>query len=403
MSLFQDDFYSTKVPRWSLRTRYGTAPKQERERLFWIIAVSMMAGAALCLLLVFLFGGKTVQTGGASGETRGLSNAAFAVEDRIVQAAAKVRPSVVSVISTFKDTEKDKAVSTAGMGMGSGIIFEKSGGKARIATNNHVVEGAASYEVVLSGGERKKASLVGADRMTDLAVLEIDASGIKDVAEFGDSEALQPGETAISIGNPLGINFAQTVTVGVISSPKVTIPVSLGRDGDYEWEVDVIQTDAAINKGNSGGALVTLDGKVVGINSLKVADMGVEGLGFAIPINSARPILQSLIKDQKIHRPYIGVTTQDLRSFGSGLEALKLPESVKAGVIVLDAAGPAKDAGLRTNDVIVELDDQPIDSTLSLRKYLYQEKKIGDKLKITYYRNGKKSTVTLTLAELKDR
>lgn len=401
MSLFRDDFYSTKVSRWHRHTWYEAL--KERDRLLWVVAVSMLAGVMLCLLLLYVFGGLARSSPSAAGgkaQEPGIA-AGPRQDDRVVLAAAKARPAVVSIISTFKGADKDRPA--AGMGMGSGIIFEKSGSKARIATNNHVVEGAASYEVIMTGGERKKASLIGADKMTDLAVLEIDAYGIKETAEFGDSEGLQPGETAISIGNPLGMNFAQTVTVGVISSPKVTVPVSLGRDGDYEWELDVIQTDAAINQGNSGGALVSLDGKVIGINSLKVADMGVEGLGFAIPINSAKPILQSLIKDQKVRRPYIGVTTQDVQSFSSGVDVLKLPDSVKAGVVVLESAGPAKDAGLKTNDVIVELDEQAVSSTLTLRKYLYQGKKIGDKLKVTYYRNGKKSTATLTLAEMKDR
>lgn len=393
MGLFHDDFYSTKVSRWNRMD--GFRRFRNNNRLLWIIIASATAGMALMLMMFWLFGGSFGSRGDESVKN-GLTNG----DDRVVQAAAKVRPTVVSVISTF--AEGDKGAST-GTGIGSGIVFEKNSGKARIVTNNHVVEGASGYEVILSGGDRKKAVLVGTDRMTDLAVLEMDASGIKAVAEFGSSDSLKPGETAISIGNPLGLNYAQTVTVGVISSPKITIPVFLGKDGDYEWEMDVIQTDAAINKGNSGGALVTLDGKIVGINSLKVADSGVEGLGFAIPIDAAKPVLEKLIKDHKVNRPFIGVSTVNLQSFSGGVDALKLPADIKAGAVVIEASGPAKAAGLKMNDVIVALDDQPIDGTLALRKYLYSDKKIGDKLKIAYYRGSKKATVSVVLEELKDK
>lgn len=393
MGLFDDDFYSTKVSRW--KHKDGNRLFGNQNRLFWIIIASATSGMVLALMLFWLLGGSIGSHGDAA-----LKNGLSKGDDRVVQAADKVRPTVVSVISTFQDADKGKS---PGTGMGSGIVFEKDGGKALVATNNHVVEGASGYEVILSDGDRKKATLVGMDRMTDLAVLEMDASGIKAVAEFGDSDSLKPGETAISIGNPLGLNYAQTVTVGVISSPKVTIPVFLGKDGDYEWEMDVIQTDAAINKGNSGGALVTLDGKIVGINSLKVADSGVEGLGFAIPIDAAKPVLETLMKDHKVARPFVGVSTVNLQSFSGGVDALKLPADIKTGAVVIESSGPAKAAGLKMNDVIVALDDQPIDGTMALRKYLYREKKIGDKLKVTYYRGSKKAAVTAVLEELKDK
>jgi serine protease Do len=382
MSLFEDDFYSTKVrtrpSRW-IRPQEGKPlkfpPRGEQRRLWTVAILSLAAGI---LLTVLVLGGGGRSTG-----------------DRVVAASEKVRPAVVSVLASVKDPVKETPVS---LGIGSGVIFQKQGGKARIVTNNHVVEGATQIDVVLSGGEHKAAALVGKDPLSDLAVLEVDASGIKTVAEFGDSDAIKLGETAIALGNPLGLGYSPTITVGVVSSPKRTIPVSLNQDGEPDWELDVIQTDAAINQGNSGGALVDLNGKVIGINSLKVADTGVEGLGFAIPINQAKPILAELISDHKVKRPFMGVTSQNLQSF-TGTDVLKLPQDVKTGIIVLDAVGPAQAAGLKSNDVIVQLDDQPVASTLELRKYLYSHKKIGDKLKVTFYRNSKKETVTLTLGE----
>lgn len=392
MSLFDDDFYSTRVSgRWKGR-KLGAPSGRPDERLIWIIGGALVSGMAVMLVLVLLVGGFSGDGSGSSGKTVRASYG----NDPVVAAAAKVTPAVVSVVSTFKDGEK-----VTGTAIGSGVIFDKEGGKARIVTNNHVVEGAAAYEVVMSGGDRKKATVLGSDRITDLAVMEVDAAGIKATAVFGDSDSLQSGETAISIGNPLGLNYAQTITVGVISSPKVLLPSLTDGMGGVEWEMNLIQTDAAINQGNSGGALVSLDGKVIGINSMKLAETGVEGLGFAIPINEAKPIIDALIQDQKVKRPYIGVSTLDLAGFKEGLEVLKLPSEVKGGAVVMEAQGPAKNAGLKTNDVIVEMDTVSIDGTLSLRKYLYNEKKIGDKLKITYYRAGKKASVTLVLEELK--
>ncbi|WP_135554577.1 S1C family serine protease [Paenibacillus cymbidii] len=405
MSLFRDDFYSTKVSKWSRGASPGFRSWQ-RTGTFPSLLIAGAGGALLMLVLFWalsvsgaiqLHGGGT-QPEAAPSPVPAKGTTAADNRDRAVDAAAKVGPAVVSVVSTFQDKDKVK-----GMGIGSGVIFQKTGDKARIVTNNHVVEGGTSYEVILSNGDRRKASLVGSDRMTDLAVLETDAGGIKTVADFGDSDSLKAGQSVIAIGNPLGLELSQSVTAGIISWPKRTIPVSLASDGEADWEMEVIQTDAAINQGNSGGALVNLDGQVIGINSLKYADTGVEGLGFAIPSNQAKPILDTLVRDKKVKRPYIGITPADLQSFTSGLEVLKLPESVKAGVIVLDTTGPAKEAGLKMNDVIIELDGKPISGTIALRKYLYYDKKIGDKIAVTYYRAGKKASVNLTLGELTDK
>jgi len=381
MSLFRDDFYSTKVSRWK-RT-----PDPERSRILWVAVVSGLAGMAVMFLLVLLAGGL--------GKSPDLDEWAIRAEDRIVEVAEAVRPAVVSVISTYQENGQ----SADATGMGSGVIFKIQDKKAYIATNNHVVEGADRYEVILFNGEREEAELVGADIYSDLAVLMIDARGVRTVAQFGDSDKLKPGQTAITIGNPLGMNVYQPVSVGVISWPKVTVPVYLGQSGEVEWELDVIQIDAALNRGNSGGALINLKGEVVGINSLKVAEFGVEGMGFAIPINDAKPILETLLTERKISRPFIGVTTENLRDLLGAKALLQLPDEVEEGLVVLEAVGPAAEAGLKTNDVIVKLDDTPVGSTVALRKYLYTKKKIGEELTITYYRGGKLEKVKVKLAE----
>lgn len=400
MSLFDDDFYSTKPSRGRSWTRQDwNRGRLSLARKRHVALLSGVGGALAALLLVWTLNygeeaGPEAQAAMAAVSTTADSQQMYS--DSVVRATDKIKPAVVSVLSSKKEGDQP------GMGIGSGVIFQKHGDRARIVTNNHVVDGGTQFEVVTFQGERRKATLVGKDQITDLAVLEIDGEGIKTVGEFGDSDTLKAGETAIAVGNPLGLGFSPTVTKGIISSPKRTIPVTLGRDGDYEWEMDVIQTDAAINQGNSGGPLVNLEGKVIGINSLKIADMGVEGLGFAIPINDARPIIDSLIENHKVKRPLMGVSTQDLQSF-AGTDVLKLPADVKAGIIVLEVSGPSKEAGIKTQDVITELDGHKIASTLALRKYLYKEKRIGDKVVVTLYRAGKKMTVDVTLAEVTDK
>jgi serine protease Do len=402
MSLFDDDFYTTKLPRSSRWTRNGSPFPSFGQRRYGRRHALAIAGAVAALaafLILIRFGPDRYEPDmPAALPVTATGDASLSKEDLIVRAVELVKPAVVSIVSTIQEEGRE---GTRGIGIGSGVLFRKDGDKAYIVTNNHVVQSAASVEVILADGERRKAKVKGKDLITDLAVIEIPSSGIKVYAEFGDSNNLKAGQTAIAIGSPLGLRFAQTTTVGVISSPHQRIPISFAGDGNYDWEMDVIQTDAAINQGNSGGALVNLEGKVIGINSMKVAETGVEGLGFAIPITPAMETIESLIQHGKVLRPYMGITTEPLQSY-RGAEVLKLPDSVKAGLIVLDAIGPAKAAGLATNDVIVELDGRPVADNVTLRQYLYGQKKIGDTIKVTFYRGGKKATVTIQLGEKED-
>ncbi|MBC8080575.1 MAG: trypsin-like peptidase domain-containing protein [Gorillibacterium sp.] len=389
VGLFQDDFYRTRPSRIS--DRLGQTSKAGRKSslmLLTLVVVFSLAMGSFLTVLLFRFM-EHEETPSALTAVPYTSSS-----ERAVAAVSAVQPTVVSVITMMKENS-----SIAGVGMGSGVIFRKEGDLALIATNNHVVEAGNSYEIVLSDGERRKAVVVGKDKYTDLAVLSIDASGIKSYAEFGNSDKIKPGETAIAIGNPLGLSFSHTVTAGIISSSLQVIPVYLGKDGNVQWEMEVIQTDAPINQGNSGGALINLDGKVIGINSMKIADAGVEGLGFAIPSNTAVPVLDALARDHKIKRPMMGIHSEDVQAFSSGIEVLKLPKGVDTGVIVTEVGDPAKASGLKTSDVIVKLDNSTVNSTMELRKYLFKNKKIGDELSVTYYRDGDRSTLTLTLGE----
>ncbi|MEK4061652.1 MULTISPECIES: S1C family serine protease [Paenibacillus] len=411
MGLFDDDFYSTKVPRREgreqepskvLTSRNWSARKSRRSLATWQVSViSSVISAVVAVLLFSLATGQLTQE--KAEQPKVIEKVTASSGDpfeRIVQAAALVRPAVVSIINHKEDNKELNILDESALG--SGVIYKKDDNKAFIITNNHVIEDFGKLEVVMVNGETRKATLVGTDKVSDIAVLSIDAKGITTVAQIGDSSKLRFGETVIAIGNPLGLG--DSLTSGIVSYTERTIPVSLNQDGVYDWEQEVIQTDAAINEGNSGGALVDLDGKVIGINTMKISDTGVEGLGFAIPANHVMETAGELEANGKIARSYLGVYSVDLNNPYVPLaedqrKELNLPTTVKDGVVVLDAVGPAKDAGLQFNDVITKFDNEPITSTLSLRKYLYDHTKIGDDLKITYYRNGEVKQVTVKLLE----
>jgi serine protease Do len=288
-------------------------------------------------------------------------------------------------------------------GTGSGVIYKKAGDKAYVVTNQHVVEGATQLEVTLNDGTKIPAKLLGGDVWTDLAVLEIDASKIKKVAEFGNSDALKMGEPVMAIGNPLGATFSGSVTQGIISGINRTIPVDINQDGIMDWNAEVLQTDAAINPGNSGGALINIGGQLVGINSMKIAQNAVEGIGLSIPINYARPIINDLEQFGVVKRPYMGVDLKSVAEIPGYYqeEALKLPKDINYGVALRQVVpnSPSAQAGLQELDVIVEMDGETIHDVIDLRKHLYQETKVGDQMEVKYYREGKLKTTTITLAE----
>lgn len=318
------------------------------------------------------------------------------VSSGIIDAVEKVSDAIVGVVR-FQDQADffSRSVESVESGTGSGVIYKIVGDKALIVTNYHVIEKAKKVEVSLPNGDRVEATLKGADQLTDLAVLEIDAANVDTVAEFGDSDSIRTGEPAIAIGNPLGLEFSRTVTQGIISAKERSVAVS------NNWEINVIQTDAAINPGNSGGALINIHGQVIGINSLKIASSGVEGLGFAIPINDVVPIINDLVEHGEVKRPYLGVQILDLSSVDSyhWTNTLKLPEDVSQGVVIrsLEAFGPAAQAGLQELDVIVALDGEEVKNSMELRKYLFTKKSIGDTTEVKVYRDGLPVTVTVKL------
>ncbi|MEH7502117.1 S1C family serine protease [Neobacillus drentensis] len=282
-------------------------------------------------------------------------------------------------------------------GSGSGVIFQKNNDTAYIVTNNHVVEGASKLEVSLFNGEKATAEVVGTDALTDLAVLKIDAKYVTATADFGDSSTLRPGDQVFAIGNPLGLDLSRTVTQGIVSATNRSIAITTTAGN---WDTNVIQTDAAINPGNSGGALINPQGQVIGINSLKISESGVEGLGFAIPSNDLIPIVNQLIKSGKIDRPYLGVGLADLDQVPQ-MYWQNLPNSTTKGVMLtnIEPNSAAAKAGLQVKDIIVSMNGTEITSSSDLRKYLYTKVNMGDDIKFGVYRDGKQITVNVKLAD----
>ncbi|MFE8700158.1 S1C family serine protease [Cytobacillus sp. FJAT-54145] len=317
-------------------------------------------------------------------------------ETSIADMVENASKAIVGVVNLQEQPNRFSGTTTSvESGSGSGVIFKKTENSAYIITNNHVIEGAGQIEVSLANGERVSATLVGADALTDLAVLKINPKYVTTVIEFGDSATLRAGDEVLAIGNPLGLEFSRTVTQGIVSAVDRTISVSTSAG---EWDLNVIQTDAAINPGNSGGALINTNGQVIGINSLKIAESGVEGLGFAIPSNDLLPIVNEMIETGQVERPYMGVSLGNLEEI-SPVYLQELPENVTNGVMVtyIDPYSSAAKAGLTVQDVIVGINDTEINDANELRKYLYSEVKVGDKVTVKVYRDGELKEVELTL------
>ena len=316
------------------------------------------------------------------------SSSAFKSEDssKISDMVEDLSPAIVGITnlqaqsnsSLFGSSSSDSSEDTES-GSGSGVIFKKENGKAYIITNNHVVEGASSLKVSLYDGTEVTAKLVGSDSLTDLAVLQISDDHVTKVANFGDSSDLRTGETVIAIGDPLGKDLSRTVTQGIVSGVDRTVSMSTSAG---ETSINVIQTDAAINPGNSGGPLLNTDGKIVGINSMKISEDDVEGIGFAIPSNDVKPIAEELLSKGQIERPYIGVSMLDLEQVPQNYQEGTLGlfgSQLNKGVYIREVASgsPAEKAGLKAEDIIIGLKGKEIDTGSELRNILYKDAKIG--------------------------
>ncbi len=352
-----------------------------------------------------IVGNSTVTTSSPSEKTSGLVEevSLSKYSDTAVYAANKILPSIVGIKITYNVTTSSmfnmfgggKQSTSEAQASGSGIIISEDG---YILTNNHVVDSssestyydiseATAVKVVLSTSDKEyDAKIVGKDSQTDLAVLKIEAENLT-AAEFANSDDVKVGEFAMAVGNPL--NLGTTITCGVVSALNREV-----KDNQDGTNYVCIQTDAAINSGNSGGALVNSEGKVIGVNTLKVSSTGVEGIGFAIPINSTVSVTKDLITYKKVRRPYIGITGRDLNA--ETAKKYNLTEGIY--VVSVEEYSAAEKAGIKAEDVIVAVDGEEV-KTMDKLNEIKNKHSIGDKITLKIYRNNKEKQITITLGE----
>lgn len=323
----------------------------------------------------------------ATSEVTELKKVSITEKDTIKSSVDKVYDSVV-VIETYDSYNK--------VGTGTGFVYKTDDKYGYIITNYHVVAGSKNIHIINTEEQEIEAKILGSDEYSDIAVLTIDKKYVLRKASFGDSTKIELGDTIFTVGSPLGKKYLGTVTKGILSGKNRQIEVAL-TNGNFIMEV--LQTDAAINPGNSGGPLLNINGEVIGVTSMKLVQDEIEGMGFAIPIEMVSAILPDLEKGNKIERPLFGAQLLDaskayyLRSYN-----ITIDENISEGTILIkiENDSPAKKAGLEEGDVVIKIDGEKVENTAHFRYLLYKHH-IGDKLKVTYNRQGKEKEATVIL------
>ena len=357
------------------------------------IVITLLVVASLGMN-VFLFTkvNKSSSSGSSSNKNATVENVNYDVKSSTTDVIEKVNSSVVGVLVYANGTAS---------GSGSGVVYRVDGKTAYIITNAHVVSGATDVQVVFSNKESVNATIVGSDTYSDIAVLKLTADFDMTAIKCGDSSLLDQGETVLAIGSPLGIEYAGTVTQGIVSGIDRTVSVDLNDDGQEDWDMNVIQTDAAINPGNSGGALVNMAGELVGITSMKLSNTSVEGMGFALPINDVITSVEQIIENGKVTRPQIGISGVSLSGYSSyQLRYYRINTDLTDGIYVsrVTSGGAASKAGIQEGDIIVKFDGKEVTTYKSFLTELYS-KEPGDKVSVVVNRNGTEKTIEVTLGE----
>ena len=379
-------------------------------QLFIILLVGFAGGVAGTWTLSHFSKSPSTTNNDKKTTTTTTVTTSYKNSNTTTKAVDKVKDAVVSVI-TYSESSSDAVFENSNSNNeneqiaseGSGVIYKKDKEHAYLVTNTHVISGAKKVDIRLADGTKVPGEIVGSDTYSDISVIKISAENVKNIAEFGDSGKLTVGETAIAIGSPLGTDYANTVTQGIVSSLSRNVS-SKSEDGQT-IATQAIQTDAAINPGNSGGPLINIQGQVIGINSSKIANTNngstaIEGMGFAIPSNDVVNIIEQLEKNGKVTRPALGIQMLNLSSLSSETSGrLKLPENVKNGVVVRSTqSGMPADGKLEKYDVITKIDDTEILSVSDIQSALYKHT-VNEEIKVTFYRDGKEQTTTIKLTK----
>lgn len=354
------------------------------KKIFGYIAVfiiCILLSAGTCILVIHFYPKSVKKVTNISK----LEKEVTITDSGISESVNKIYDATVVVI-----TSKDNKI----VGSGSGFVYKKDNNKAYIITNNHVVSVGNGYNVKLSNEEVVSATLVGSDQLADIAVLCIDASKVLKVATLGDTAKMNVGDTVFAVGAPLDYEtYSFSVARGILSGKDRAVEVSLNNSYSADWVMKVLQTDTAINSGNSGGPLCNANGEVIGVTNMKLAKTGVEGMGFAIAIEDAKTSADNIVAGTKKEYPYIGI------SISNGSYASYLFGNGSSGEVTIskiDEKGSAYKAGLKENDIIVKVDNQKITSVATLRYYLYQHN-IGDTVKLEIKRDGETKKIDMKL------
>ena len=287
---------------------------------------------------------------------------------------------------------------------GTGFIYKKDSNYGYVMTNQHVVSNADKVVLVLSNDEEIEAKILGGDEYLDLAVMSISKDKVPQVATIGSSEDMKVGDTIFTVGTPMGYEYRGTVTSGILSGKDRLVSVSVSNSSSSDWVMKVLQIDAAINPGNSGGPLVNASGKVIGINSMKLVQDEIEGMGFAIPIEIAMAHIDELEKGKKIEWPLLGISMANVTdSTLLRRNDITIDKSIKEGTVVVEISegSGASKSDLKPGDVITKLNGEKVKDTAYLRYELYKNKP-GDTIEVTYIRDGKEHTTKVVLTKNND-
>ena len=363
--------------------------KNKGSRNFIPIIIALIVGAAVMYLLYSILPIEKAQTIINKSEKEEVT----VTDAGIADAVDKLYDAVV-VIEVFNGEQLTAS--------GTGFVYKKTDKKAYILTNNHVVNSSAkntNVKVIFTNGNEEEVKIEGADEYSDLAVLSLSADKAPHVAEIGNSESMRLGDTVFTVGAPLDTEYYWSVTRGILSGKDRMVEVSLSNSTSSDYVMRVLQTDASINSGNSGGPLANANGEVVGITNMKLVSSGVEGIGFAIPIEDAIEFAEAIIKGEEIQKPLLGVKMLNLSDrYLLYEQGITLNTELTSGVVVIEVqkGSPAADAGLKRGDIITALGDDKVKDIATLRYALYKHS-VGDSTTITYERDGKVDTAKVKL------
>ena len=344
------------------------------------IFLSLFIGAALMYMLIRFYPNTIIKT------VNKVEKSVTVTEEGLSSGINNIYDAVVVV----KNNKKNKL-----SGIGSGFIYSENG---YIMTNHHVIENASEIKVILMDGQTLDADIIGSDEYADIAVIKIDKKYVTKVAKLGNNEDTKVGDTVFTIGSPVSSDYSGTVTRGILSGKNRMVEVSVSSSSS-DWIMNVMQTDAAINPGNSGGPLCNVNGDVIGINSMKLVESQIEGIGFAIPIEDAVEYADQIVSGKEIKRAYLGISMGDISSrYYLMLRGITLDDSITSGVVVYDVEsdGPAEKASIKIGDVIVKIGDYDVKNVAQLRYYLFKYNPL-DKIKIDIMRGSEKITLDITL------